>query len=181
MWTAVLHPRDLRGCFRPVHSGDVAAPAYPVERLSVDRLTALFSTMLQEQTPVYAAFDRVTAELARRDQLRLSASTDNEWTSLLLIDRRVGESRRATMRRAYDTWTYERYLRAEENTRGHLVTHRAVCAGVSALSLFSGPLARALKWASAELLDWWDGNGGRVTFADFLAGPPVASGYALAR
>ncbi len=180
MWQAVFHPRDARGRFRPVMSADVVKAGYRLERLSDKRLAGLFTTMLDEPTPALTALDLVTAELGRRDEKRMSAPVD-EWAALLLADRRKGESRRTTMRRAYDAWTYERYLQAEEATRGHLVTGPAQSAGVSALSLFSGTLARALKWASSELLEWWDDNGGRVTFADFLAGPPVASGWALAR
>ncbi len=180
-WREILHPRDARGRFRAVCSADVADVAYPVERLSATRLAGLFSSMLLEPTPTLAAFDRVTAELGRRDARRTSRPADSEWTALLLADRRTGETRRAAIRRAYDTWTYERYLQAEAATRGHLVTQQATVVGVSAVSLFSGPLARALKWATPELLEWWDSNGGRVTFGDFLSGPPVASGWALAR
>jgi hypothetical protein len=82
------------------------------------------------------------------------------------VDRRDGETVDAAVRRAYDTDTYDRWLRAETDLRGHLLSPRGRAAGVDPLTLFSGTAARARAYASEDLLRWWADNG-RVTFAEF--------------
>lgn len=173
-WDARLHPRGEHGRFRPVDSRDVAASTFPLQRLSSARLSRLFAAALDEPVPAQDAFDRIAAELGRRDEIRAQRPI-SDWVDLLLADRRKGETRRQAMRRAYDEWVYLRYLRAETATRGHLLTSAGVAAGISAVSLFEGQHARANRWASEDLKRWWDGNGGRVTFTAFCANPPVAS------
>lgn len=58
------------------------------------------------------------------------------------------------------------YVAAEDATRGHMLTPAGEARGLDPYSLFHGPEARARKWASPELKEWWDQNG-RLTLADY--------------
>lgn len=86
--------------------------------------------------------------------------------SLVDLERRAGESRRDAVRRAFAEHTTLRYIAAEQSTRGNLLTAEAVRAGVDPIALFSGPSARARKWASEDLKRWWADNP-RVTYTEF--------------
>lgn len=69
-------------------------------------------------------------------------------------------------REEYDAHLYTAYLEAETACRGHLLTREAVAKGIDPLTLFSGPAARARKYASEELRTWWARNG-RITYAEW--------------
>ena len=167
MWNSALHPRDSRGRFRAVTSHDVADSAFPLQTLSTQRLSSLFARHLDEAAPVMAAFDRLAIELDRRDVE--SAEKRDERATLIDVDRRPGESRRQTLRRLYDGWTYLRYTQAEEDTRGHVLTQEGWARHIDPVSLFSGNTGRAMRYASDELKAWWERNGGRVTFTEYVA------------
>jgi hypothetical protein len=68
-------------------------------------------------------------------------------------------------RKSYRDHVFQMYRAAEDATRGHLLTREGQNAGVDPGQLFSGPEARARRWASDELKQWWDDNG-RETFED---------------
>lgn len=80
------------------------------------------------------------------------------------------------IRNEYNDEVYRNWNAAEDDTRGHLLNHAAEMhnarwAGfrnkqIDPLKLFTGPEARARKWASDELLQWWDANG-RPTLEDY--------------
>jgi hypothetical protein len=61
------------------------------------------------------------------------------------------------------------YWAAEDATKGYLVNKAGEAAGVHPRELFSGPEARARKYASPELLAFWHAHG-RLTVDDFRAG-----------
>lgn len=61
------------------------------------------------------------------------------------------------------------YWAAEDATKGYLRNAAGDRAGVDPRSLFTGPEARARKYASPELLDYWQEHG-RMTLEDFTAG-----------
>jgi hypothetical protein len=84
------------------------------------------------------------------------------------VDKVAGETVDGALRRGYDQLVHEQWLRAETDTRGHLLTKQAQTAGVQAVDLFSGPTARARKWASEDLQRWWADNG-RLTFTQYRA------------
>lgn len=79
-----------------------------------------------------------------------------------------GETREETIRRTYREYIHLQWLDAENATRGHMVNAAGRAAGVDALSLFSGPTARARKYASEDLLRWW-ADRPRVTYAEWRA------------
>lgn len=76
-------------------------------------------------------------------------------------------------------WAERAWHQAEDATRGHMLSHEAEMRNardaatggrtITAKSLFSGSDARARKWASKELLEWWEQNG-RLTVDDFKQG-----------
>lgn len=84
------------------------------------------------------------------------------------VERRAGETLDQAVRRSYDEWVHLQYLRAETDTRGHMLTPEAQVAGINPIELFEGTSARARKYASEDLLRWWSDNV-RLTFTEFKA------------
>lgn len=70
-------------------------------------------------------------------------------------------------RAAFRDAIYQRYLEAETSMRGHMLSREGESKGISPLSLFTGPSATAEKYASPELLEWWEFNG-RPTYDEWL-------------
>lgn len=62
-------------------------------------------------------------------------------------------------REAYKYQAHHAYLDAETATRGHMLSREGQAAGIDPRALFTGPESRARRWASDELLQWWDDNG----------------------
>jgi hypothetical protein len=58
------------------------------------------------------------------------------------------------------------YVQAEDATRGHMLTPQGEAKGIDPYALFHGPEARARRWASPELKEWWDQHG-RLTRDDY--------------
>jgi hypothetical protein len=92
-----------------------------------------------------------------------------------LVDRRAGETRAKAIRRMYEEWAALSYLAAESFTNGHMVNPlgrdrhvKGKPAPISPRSLFSGPTARAAKYASPELLEFWETHP-RMTLEQFTA------------
>lgn len=80
------------------------------------------------------------------------------------------ERRTITRREAralYDEYVYRQYLQAEDDCRGYLLNKKAQAAGISPVSLFSGPARIAYARASDELKEWWAEHG-RLTQAEFI-------------
>ena len=84
---------------------------------------------------------------------------------------RVGDTDRRDFRtiarEQYRLFIERQVVAAENATNGYLLTPEGQSRGIDPASLFSGPRARAERWASEELKRWWDANG-RVTFAEFV-------------
>ena len=86
-------------------------------------------------------------------------------------------------RAAYRDHVDRLYWLAEEETNGFLLTREGEARGIDPRELFTGPEARARKWASDELKQFWD-RYGRPTFEEFAAellGDTGAAGDARAR
>lgn len=83
--------------------------------------------------------------------------------------RRKGERRADTIRRLYQEWVYVSWLQAETATRGNLLSKAGRAKGIDAPMLWFGPAARARKYASPELKEWWENNGGRPTLTQWSA------------
>lgn len=69
-------------------------------------------------------------------------------------------------RREYDVYLDSAYLAAEEATRGAMVNARGRRAGIDPRSLMMGTEARALAYASPELVEYWE-DWPRLTYTEF--------------
>jgi hypothetical protein len=102
-----------------------------------------------------------------------------ERLALVDAERRPGERRDATIRRMYAESVYLAWAQAEADTNGNLLSKagqqenaRRTRAGkplITAASLWSGQAARARKYASDELKEWWESHGGRRTLTEYRA------------
>ncbi|GIJ50023.1 hypothetical protein Val02_69090 [Virgisporangium aliadipatigenens] len=105
------------------------------------------------------------AEVHQQDAAELERQ---ERAAAVDVERRAGETRDQAVRRMYDEWLHLQLVAAEEATNGYLLTRAGEAAGIDPISVFSGPAARARKWASEELKRWWTDNP-RLTFTEFRA------------
>lgn len=175
-------PADLTG----IADDDLAA-AIRMYADRPDHVVRAYTTLEQRE--------REAAERAALRQVRIDALTAAGWDYLTAVadangvdvnqlrvqaavaasGRRAGESDRQALRRQYDEWTDARVLQAETDCRGHLLNAAGRTAGVDPARLFSGPLWLARRWASSDLLGWWERHG-RVTFTEFRAMATGAGG-----
>lgn len=102
-----------------------------------------------------------------------------ERMALVDAERRPGERRDATIRRMYAESVYLAWAQAEADTNGQLLSKAAQQENarrsrqgkplITAASLWSGQAARARKYASDELKEWWESHGGRRTLTEYRA------------
>lgn len=70
------------------------------------------------------------------------------------------------IRQDFEVYREGQHARAEHDCNARLLSKEAMAAGIDSYSLFIGPRARAERWASEELRDWWAQHG-RLTYAEF--------------
>ncbi|MGH3630686.1 MAG: hypothetical protein ACRDRL_25000 [Sciscionella sp.] len=134
--------------FIQVNAASIAAGA-------VDRMTS--ASPPPEETQLPDSDDDRTNEQRRQDAIQRLRDQGFK-----------GKSFQALARAAFNAQISELYFLAENATNGHLLTNKARSVGVDAKSLFTGPETRARKWASRELLAWWE-QFGRLTFEEHCA------------
>lgn len=120
----------------------------------------------QRDAEIAAAKEEKRREQAEREAAWARAEED---ASPLTNPARRPERRLSTeqqCREEYDVHTYTAYMNAEDECRGVLLNREGKAKDIDPLSLFSGPAARARKYASEELKTWWARNG-RITFAEW--------------
>lgn len=81
----------------------------------------------------------------------------------------AGKSFRERARAAHRHYVEDAYWHAEDECRGFMLNKAGVKARVHPRSLFTGPEARARKYASEDLLRYWHEKG-RLTSDDVVAG-----------
>ncbi len=91
-----------------------------------------------------------------------------ERRTLLEAERHPGEKIDDTVRRLYAQELDRLYDQAEAATNGNLLSPEGKAGRVNDKSLFSGPAARARKYASEELQRWWQDHP-RLTLTEFRA------------
>jgi hypothetical protein len=111
-------------------------------------------------------FHQAYAEVHHLDPARLDQEARLQ---LVEAERRPGERRRDTLRRMYAEHVYLSWLQAERDTRGSLLNEAGKAKGIDPTTLWSGPTARARKYASDELKGWWESHGGRTPFVVWSA------------
>jgi len=72
----------------------------------------------------------------------------------------AARARRRLAREDYDLMVESQFLAAERDpeVNGFMLNRAGVASGIDPKTLFSGSHARARKWASEDLLRWWDIN-----------------------
>lgn len=137
-------------------------------------LAALTDTELTNLLNTHAhnddAITAIITELDQRDQQPEQEDIDPAEAARALIDteRRNSETREQTVDRLYGDMTFQRYITAETDTNGYLLNKAGQAAQIDPYTLFHGPAKRAAKYASDELLDWWQQNG-RITWIEYKA------------
>lgn len=120
------------------------------------RLEELLTAGMDEEEAVADAYG-VPIERQRRDAAR-ARLIGNGYTGTW------AQMTRAAFRDA----AREQWLRAEDEA-GFLTSREAQRRGIDPASLFTGAEARARRWASDELKEWWDRNG-RLSYDAFVEG-----------
>lgn len=72
------------------------------------------------------------------------------------------------LRAEFELYREVQHAAASDACNTVLLNRDALARGIDSYSLFIGPRARAERWASDELLEWWQSHG-RMTFADYEA------------
>jgi hypothetical protein len=125
---------------------------YPVARrndylrYSSDTELAEFFGRQRDDDRGQAARDQVIAEMQRRDQADERRQQAEQRRRLRYAARRT--ERAAELDRLW--------LEAEAGTKGNMLNRRGREAGINERTLFTGTEARARKYASEELLEWWE-------------------------
>lgn len=93
-------------------------------------------------------FLQVVAEMNRREESGRRADA-----------RKVRARERRQLREAeYQDEVYRQWLTAEAETNGYMLNKAGRAAGINERSLFTGPESRVAKYASRELLDYFDAH-----------------------
>jgi hypothetical protein len=101
----------------------------------------------------------VSREMDRRDKAT-KAAAEREESKAATAARTA--SRRQAETLEHHTRLEAAYVQAENDTNGHMLSRAGQRAGIDPKSLWTGPEARARKYASEELNEHWDKHG-RVT------------------
>ncbi|WP_344677236.1 phage minor capsid protein [Saccharopolyspora taberi] len=133
------------------------------------------SQRIAEQERQLAEYDRLVSEGMSEEDAWAEATGQSveqqrreDAIARLRADGFTGRGFDELARAAYRKYIDEQYWQAEADTNGYLLSNAGEAAGVDPRELFTGPAARARKWASDELLEWWEEHG-RITFDEFAA------------
>ena len=124
----------------PVIDGDLEAEVRTMNR---EQLAALGDSALG---------DLARAELRRRDEL----------------DQARQRRRNDPVAQEWRLAAWAQFEAAEAATNGYMLNSRGIAAGISPWSLWSGPMWQAERWASWELLRFWE-TSPRCTVTDYRA------------
>jgi hypothetical protein len=99
-----------------------------------------------------------------------SSKLPEGWGATAHGDSRHGDSRHGTTRnertrrrrqdaeQEYRDEVYRQWLAAEAATNGYMLNQAGRHRGIDERSLFAGPESRVLKYASAELIEWFQSH-----------------------
>jgi hypothetical protein len=91
-----------------------------------------------------AGLKQVIAELDRRDRAEQAAQRRRH--------------RRESANSEYQDEVYRQWLHAENATKGVMLNKAGLKAGIDERSLFTGPEVRVRKYASPELIEWFESH-----------------------
>lgn len=154
------HPCHHRCC-----RGERAHPKGLPVKLDRRYLRSLSGDELETELSQYTRFIdtheegflQVVAELDRRDESEKLASARKARA----------RERRQQRESEYKDEVYRQWLTAEAETNGYMLNRAGKAAGIDERTLFTGPESRVAKYASRELLDFFDTHP-RPTRAAFL-------------
>ena len=92
-----------------------------------------------------AAYWQTMAEMERRDEVADRQKTRREHTRARLVGKRLDQ----------EAQVEHEWQQAENATRGNMLNKAGRAAGVNERTLFTGPESRARRYASHELLEYW--------------------------
>jgi hypothetical protein len=101
-----------------------------------------------ENTNSREAKDQVLYEMDRRDRAEEQRAERRRTYERLRLARRIER----------DEAVEYSYVRAENETRGHMLNKAGRAADIDPRSLFTGPESRARRYASEELVNHWADN-----------------------
>jgi hypothetical protein len=179
----------LKGRTAPLPPVSPNIPRARLRSYSDEQLAAEFADISRADQLDEPALRKIIAEMDRREKkprprrptkkqqdldAQLEQGRDYRSAAAAVLDRKPGETLDAAVRRYHDEWLDLSYLQAEQNTAGHMLSPAGRDARIDPRSLFTGPLARARKYASEELLRWWADNPrlDRTQFRAQLLGRP---------
>ena len=145
-----------RPCPHACCQGRRPHPARLPVRLDRQVLRGMGSDELERELEHYVHFRethdegavQIAAELDRRDESARKAEARKQ---------RAKERRRAA-EEEYRDEVYRQWLRAEAETKGYMLNKEGQRAGISERSLFTGPESRVRKYATRELIDFFEAN-----------------------
>ena len=76
-------------------------------------------------------------------------------------ERRRQSSAEQERRSDFELWLHEQMLAAEDATRGNLLSPQGKRAGATVHDLFTGSAERSIRYASEELIKWWEADPSR--------------------
>lgn len=146
-----------RPCHHHCCEGKRVHPRTMPVKLNKTWLKSLTPAELDEELGQYAGFGesheegflQIVAEMGRREDSQDRAHA----TKLRAKDRR---QRRQS---EYEDEVYRQWLTAEAETNGYMLNKAGRSAGINERSLFTGPESRVHKYATPELMDWFEANG----------------------
>jgi hypothetical protein len=101
-----------------------------------------------DRNPSERRRDQIMHEMERRDEAELRRAETRKRYERLRLARRMERE---------ELVEYS-YVKAENETRGHMLNKAGRAADIDPRSLFTGPQARARRYASEELMNHWQDN-----------------------
>jgi hypothetical protein len=95
-----------------------------------------------------AGFLQVIAEMTRREESEKRGAARKERA----------RDRRQRAESEYKDEVYRRWLQAEAETKGVMLNKAGLAAGINERSLFTGPESRVSKYASPELIEYFESH-----------------------
>ena len=152
-------PRSQRGhpCHHRCCSGKRVHPDKLPVKLDRTYLRSLSNDELDEELGLYVRYydkreqgaRQVMAEVDRREESGRKAGARKERA----------RDRRQRAESEYQDEVYRQWLRAEGATNGFMLNKAGQRAGINERTLFNGPESRVKKYASPELIDFFEANG----------------------
>ena len=145
-----------RPCHHRCCEGKRVHPDNLPVRLDRRYLRTLSPDELEEELSQYQHF----ADSREEGFLDVLAEVDRREHSAKLADARKmrARERRQLRESEYQDEVYRQWLTAEAETNGYMLNKAGRAAGISDRSLFTGPESRVAKYASRELLDYFDSH-----------------------